>query len=79
MVLAEVAKSGDAAAYPGLARERLAETTGFFVDLVVGRLLMRAIFGEDLKELRTEAKRATSTKREVLSCRLPQSGKGRLN
>ena len=38
-----------------LAKDRLVETTGFFVDLVVARLLMRAVAGEELQALRNEA------------------------
>jgi hypothetical protein len=34
--------------------ERLATTTEFFIDLIVARLLMRALFGESLKLLRAE-------------------------
>ena len=53
-VLSEVAQSDELHALPALAPECLETTTQFFLDLVVVRLLMRALFGEDLKLLRAE-------------------------
>jgi AcrR family transcriptional regulator len=55
-VLSEVAQSGEIENLPAFAPERLAATAGFFMDLVVARLLMRAVFGENLKLLRAEIK-----------------------
>jgi AcrR family transcriptional regulator len=55
-VLSEVAQSGEVENLPALGPERLASTAGFFMDLVVARLLMRAVFGEDLKSLRAGIK-----------------------
>lgn len=51
-VFKEVAESREGRLYPAFAPERLAKTTQFFLDLVVAPLLMRAVFGEDLKALR---------------------------
>jgi len=53
-VLGEVARSDGIGTFAALAPEYLATTTRFFLDLVVGRLLMRAMFGENLKLLRAE-------------------------
>jgi AcrR family transcriptional regulator len=53
-VLRETAHLDEIEKYPAFAPEFLAATTGFFIDLVVARLLMRAVFGEDLKLLRAE-------------------------
>jgi len=53
-VLSETAHWDEIEKYPAFAPEFLAATTGFFVDLVVARLLMRAVFGEDLKLMRSE-------------------------
>jgi len=53
-VLSETAHSDEIEKYLAFAPEFLAATTGFFIDLVVARLLMRAVFGEDLKLLRSE-------------------------
>ena len=53
-VLSETANSDEIEKYPAFASEFLTATTGFFIDLVVARLLMRAVFGEDLKLLRSE-------------------------
>jgi AcrR family transcriptional regulator len=53
-VLTEMAHSDEIRKFPALAPERLATTTGFFLDLVIGRLLMRAVLGENLKLLRAE-------------------------
>jgi AcrR family transcriptional regulator len=53
-ILAEIAASEPTAAFPAFAADRLAATTLFFVDLVVARFLLRAMFGEDLTHLRAE-------------------------
>ena len=53
-VLSEVTHSDEIGRYPAFAAERLATTTRFFLDLVVTPLLMRAIFGEELKTVRTQ-------------------------
>jgi AcrR family transcriptional regulator len=53
-VLSEVAHSDEIGTFPAFAPERLAATTRFFIDLVVARLLLRALFGEDLNLLRAE-------------------------
>ena len=53
-ILAKIAASQGTAALPAFAPGRLAETTLFFVDLVVARFLLRAMFGEDLTQLRAE-------------------------
>ena len=53
-VLRNEAQSKEAASFSAFAPERLAETTNFFIDLVVARLLMRALFGEDLILLRAQ-------------------------
>jgi len=53
-VLSEVAHSDEVGTFPAFAPERLATTTRFFMDLVVPRLLMRAVFGEDIKLLHAE-------------------------
>ncbi len=53
-VLSNEAQSKEAGNFPGFAPDRLAETTSFFLDLVVARLLMRALFGEDLDSLRPQ-------------------------
>jgi AcrR family transcriptional regulator len=53
-VLSEVAQSDEIHALPALAPECLETTTQLFLDLVVVRFLMRALFGEDLKLLRAE-------------------------
>ena len=53
-VLSEVADSDEMGTCPAFAPERLATTTEFFIDLIVARLLMRALFGESLKLLRVE-------------------------
>lgn len=55
-VLSEMARLDRSGAFPAFAPERLAATTQFFLDLVVARLLMRALLGESLKELRAEMK-----------------------
>jgi len=53
-VLSEVTHSNEIGSHPAFAAERLATTTRFFLDLVVTPLLMRAIFGEELKKVRAE-------------------------
>ena len=53
-VLTEVAHTDEIGTFPAFAPERLETTTQFFIDLVVERLLMRALFGESLKLLRAE-------------------------
>ena len=53
-VLSEMSYSDEIGTFPALAPDRLATTTQFFADLVVGRFLLRALFGEDPKSLRTE-------------------------
>lgn len=55
-VLREVAQSDEIRAYPAFATQRLTATTELFIDLVMGRLLMRALFGESLRVLRAEMK-----------------------
>jgi AcrR family transcriptional regulator len=51
-VLGEVADG--LGSLPAFAPERIATTTYFFVDLVFMPMIMRALFGEKLKSLRTE-------------------------
>lgn len=53
-VFKEVAQSRQGRAYPAFAPDRLMRTSQFFLDLVVGPLLMRAVFGEDPKSLRPQ-------------------------
>jgi AcrR family transcriptional regulator len=53
-ILSEVAKSDEIGTFPAFAPERLPATTQFFLDLVVARLFVRALFGEDLELLRAE-------------------------
>ena len=53
-LLAEAAQSDAPGALPAFAPERLAQTTRFFMDLVVWPILVRALFGEKLKGLRAE-------------------------
>ena len=53
-VLAEIAESEGGDAFPALAPKRIAETTWFFVDLVVARFLLRALFGESREKLCAE-------------------------
>ena len=54
-VLRELAQSVDLSAYPGLAPASLETATQLFMDLVVARPLLRALLGEDLKQLRRES------------------------
>jgi AcrR family transcriptional regulator len=53
-LLAEAAQSEAHGGVPAFAPERLATTTRFFLDLVVWPILVRALFGEKLKDLRAE-------------------------
>jgi AcrR family transcriptional regulator len=53
-VFAEFAGSDDIGASPAFAPDRLPETARRFLDLVVLRMLVRALFGEDLAALRAE-------------------------
>ncbi len=53
-VLSDVADPGELRQYPALAPERLATTARFFMDLVVARLLLRAVFGENRERLSAE-------------------------
>jgi len=53
-VLAQLAASDPIGAFPAFAPKRVAETTRCFIDLVVTRFLLRAMFGEDLAQLRAE-------------------------
>ena len=53
-ILRDVAASDEIGRFPAFAPTRLTATTQFFLDLVVARLLMRALFGEDLRKLRAE-------------------------
>jgi AcrR family transcriptional regulator len=53
-VLGEVAQSDVLGTLPAFAPERLATTTQFLLDLVLLPLLMRALNGEKLKQLRAE-------------------------
>jgi len=55
-VLEDIARSNEGGVYPAFAADRLAKTTQFFLDLIVGPLFMRAVFGEDLKFLRGQIK-----------------------
>jgi AcrR family transcriptional regulator len=53
-LLAEAAQSEARGALPAFAPARLATTARFFIDLVVWPILVRALFGEKLKDLRAE-------------------------
>ena len=53
-LLAEAAQSDELATLPAFAPERGTTTTRFFQDVVVLPLVMRALFGEKLKQLRAE-------------------------
>ena len=53
-LLGEVAQSDMVGTLPAFAAEHVATTTRFFQDLVIMPLLMRALFGENLKLLRAE-------------------------
>ncbi|HEY2531769.1 MAG TPA: TetR/AcrR family transcriptional regulator [Xanthobacteraceae bacterium] len=54
--LSDVAQADVLGASPAFAPERLAATTRFFMDVVVLPLMMRALFGENLKELHADIK-----------------------
>lgn len=53
-LLNEAAQSDPLRVVPAFAPERLATTAGFFIDLVVFPLIMRALFGEKLEALEAE-------------------------
>ena len=53
-LLAEAVPSDALGALPAFAPARLATTARFFIDLVVWPILVRALFGEKLKDLRAE-------------------------
>jgi AcrR family transcriptional regulator len=53
-LLAEAVPSDAHGALPAFAPARLATTARFFIDLVVWPILVRALFGEKLKDLRAE-------------------------
>jgi AcrR family transcriptional regulator len=53
-LLAEAAQSDTHGALPAFAAGRLATTAKFFIDLVVWPIVVRALFGERLKDLRAE-------------------------
>ena len=53
-LLAEAAQSDELGTLPAFAPERVTTTTRFFQDVVVLPLVMRALFGEKLKQLRAE-------------------------
>jgi AcrR family transcriptional regulator len=53
-VFGELAGSDDIGASPAFAPEKLQETARRFLDLVVLPMLVRALFGEDLADLRAE-------------------------
>jgi AcrR family transcriptional regulator len=53
-LLAEAAKSDELGTLQAFAPERLTTTTQFFQDLVLRPLVLRALFGEKLKQLRAE-------------------------
>jgi AcrR family transcriptional regulator len=53
-VLSDVAHADERGRFPAFSSENLPTTARFFMDLVVSRLLMRALTGESLKQLRSE-------------------------
>lgn len=53
-VFREAANSDGLGRYPAFGPNQIMTTTRFFIDLVVARFLLRALFGENLKQLRTE-------------------------
>jgi hypothetical protein len=53
-LLAEAVQSDELGTLPAFAPERLTTTTRFFQELVYMPLLIRALFGEKLKQLRAE-------------------------
>jgi AcrR family transcriptional regulator len=70
-VFREMADSVDLSAYPGLAPAYLETATQLFMDVVVARPLLRALLGEDLKQLRaeTESHVARSVEFFLAACR----------
>ena len=52
--LSDVAHDDETGTFPAFAPDRLAAMTQFFLDLVVARPLMRAVFGESRERLRAE-------------------------
>jgi AcrR family transcriptional regulator len=54
LLLSEAAQSDALGTFPAFAPQRLPHTTRFFLDLVMLPLLMRALKGEKLKDLRAE-------------------------
>jgi len=69
--LRELTQSIDLNSYPGLAPASLETATQLFMDLVVARPLLRALLGEDLKQLRgeTETHVACSVEFFLAACR----------
>ena len=53
-VLNETGQADVIRSFPAFAPERLEKTSQFFIDLVIERFLIRALFGEDLKALRAD-------------------------
>jgi AcrR family transcriptional regulator len=53
-VLTEAARTDEIGGTPAFAPERIEATAQFFMDLAIGRLLMRGLFGEDPDLLRAE-------------------------
>ena len=53
-LLGEAAQSDSLDALPAFAPDRLAATTQFFMGLIILPVIIRALFGEKLKVLRTE-------------------------
>jgi len=53
-LLGEIAESGEMAVAPAFAPDRLLETARRFMDVIVFPMAMRALFGEDLTEVRAE-------------------------
>ena len=53
-LLAKAAQSDERGTLPALAPDRMATTTCFFQDLVLLPLMLRALFGEKLKQLCAE-------------------------
>jgi AefR-like transcriptional repressor, C-terminal domain len=53
-LLSEAAQSEPLGVVPAFAPERRARTAGFFIDLVVFPLIIRALFGEERESLRAE-------------------------
>jgi AcrR family transcriptional regulator len=70
-LLAEAAQSEAHGGLPAFAPQRLATTAKVFIDLVVWPILVRALFGEKLKDLRTavEADVARSVAFFLAACR----------